>query len=47
MIEAYAKAVNISITETEEEKEFYYEDSRIMYCSCFHPHKSHIVIEVI
>ncbi len=47
MIETYTKAVNTSITETEEEKEFYYEDSRIIYCSCFHPNKSHIVIEVI
>jgi hypothetical protein len=47
MIEAYAKAVNTSITETEEEKEFYYEDSRIIYSSCFHSNKSHIIIEVV
>jgi hypothetical protein len=47
MIEAYAKAVNTSITETEEEKEFYYEDSRIIYSSFFHPNKSHIITEVI
>jgi len=47
IIEAYAKAVNISINETEEEKQFYCEDTKIMYCSCFHPHNSHIIIEVI
>jgi hypothetical protein len=47
IIEAHATAVNILINETEEEKEFYCEDTRIIYCSCFHPHKSHMIIEVI
>ncbi len=47
MIEVYAKAVNTSVTKTEVEKEFYFEDSRILYCSCFHPDNSHIIIEVI
>jgi hypothetical protein len=37
MIEGYIKAVNMSVTETEEGKEFYYEDNRIIYCSCFIP----------
>jgi hypothetical protein len=47
IIEAYAKAVNTPVVETEEGKEFYYEDNRIIYCSCFHPDKNHIIIEVI
>jgi len=47
MIEGYTKAVNMSVTETKGGKEFYYEDSRIIYCSCFHLDESHIIIEVI
>jgi hypothetical protein len=47
IVEAYAKAVNTPVIETKEGKEFYYEDNRIIYCSCFHPDKSHIIIEVI
>jgi hypothetical protein len=47
IIEAYAKAVNTPINNTEEGKEFYYEDNRIIYCAYLHPDKSHIIIEVI
>jgi hypothetical protein len=47
IVEAYAKAVNTPVIETEEGKEFYYEDDRIIYCSCFRPEKDHIIIEVI
>jgi hypothetical protein len=47
IVEAYAKAVNTPVIETEDGKTFYYQDDRIIYCSCFHPDKNHVIIEVI
>ena len=47
IIDAYAKAVNTPIIESERGKEFYYGDNRILYFSCFHPDKTHVIIKVI
>ncbi|UJR32408.1 hypothetical protein I4U23_019870 [Adineta vaga] len=47
IIEAYANAVNTPVIDTADGKDFYYEDNRIIYCSCFPSDKQHVVIEVI
>ena len=47
IIQAYAKAVNTPLIQTNQGKEFYYEDQRIIYCAYFHSDKTHILIDVI
>jgi hypothetical protein len=47
MVEAYARLVNTSLRECEQGKEFYYEDNRIIYFSCFHPGHQYTCIDMI
>lgn len=47
IVEAYARAVNTSTIERHSKKEFYYDDSRIIYFSCFEPNRLFTCMNVI
>ncbi|CAF1506074.1 unnamed protein product [Rotaria magnacalcarata] len=47
IVEAYARAVNTPVIECEHRKEFYYDDNRIIYFSCFHPERNFTCMTLI
>jgi hypothetical protein len=47
IVEAYARAVNTLVIESENGKEFYYDDQRIIYFSCFHPERNYTCMDTI
>ena len=47
IVEAYARAVNTEVIESEYGKEFYYDDQRIIYFSCYQPERNYTCMDVI